>query len=1230
MLGWVLGYPVLASFGPQIPMAPSTALLFILFGMAVLSRVRRPRSRPVYLGGMVLGAIGVLVGLLLFILSSRGIHWGIEHLGIPISGTAAGVPLGHMSPLTAACFVLVGLSFLATLSSIVASPRRAMAAFCLACLIVLGSFVSLIGYLLGTPLLYGGDLIPPALSTSLAFLALGTALFAFSGHEAWSTSAKVDAAGRPPIVGLIPVFLVLVVGIVSAGVFYYRGHAKSFRAEVERQLSAIADLKGGQLVHWREDRLGDAAVFYDNANFTGLVERYLRSPSDEDARVRLETWMRHLTESYRYDRISLYDAAGIGRLEIPPASMPVQGLPAEWTSEVVHSGDVTFRDFYRDELDRRIHLSVLVPILGEENARHVTGILEMRIDPDQYLYPMIGRWPVPSLTAETLIVRRDGDGSLFLNELRFQKGTALNLRVSLDNVQMPAVKAVLGQEGIVDGIDYRGVSVIAAVRSVPDSPWFLVARMDVSEAYGPLRERGRETVGVIAALLLGAGAGVGLVWRHQRARHYRERYHAAEALRGSEEKFAVAFHSKSVLMAIMTIDGTYVEVNESATTFLGFTREELIGKTDLDLGIQADPEAQSQLRRTVQQAGEIHNVETRLRAKDGTPRDGLLSVETIRIRGEPHWLSIITDITELKKAQNQVRKQNRVYAMLSDINQAIVRVRDPQALFERACRVAVDRGDFLLAWIGLVDEPTRRIRVAAAAGRAEGYLEELNVSLADEPRAHCPVDGALREGRPVVCNAIGQDGNLAPCQEVARAHGFRSSASFPLRVSERIRGAVSYYSGEADFFDDEELHLLEELALDISFSMEIAEKEAARKQAEGEHERLEAQFRQAQKMEAVGRLAGGVAHDFNNMLQVINSYAELALKKLEPSDPLRAHIHQIAKAGQRSADLTRQLLAFARQQAIAPKVLDLNGTVASMLEMLRRLIGEDIDLLWKPADNPWPVEMDPSQIDQVLANLVVNARDAIAGVGKITIETGKVEFDQAYCETHVGFVQGQFAMLAVSDDGCGMDKETLARAFEPFFTTKPQGQGTGLGLATVYGIVKQNDGFINVYSESGKGTTFRIYLPRHESEERASEETPSHAETPTGKETVLLVEDEAALLEIGKMLLEELGYSVLAAGGPRQAMELAGEYAGKIDLLLTDVVMPEMGGRDLWHRLGEARPGVKCLFMSGYTADAIAHRGVLDEGIHFLQKPFSRGQLATKIREALSPADTAGGVGEVR
>jgi CheY-like chemotaxis protein len=354
------------------------------------------------------------------------------------------------------------------------------------------------------------------------------------------------------------------------------------------------------------------------------------------------------------------------------------------------------------------------------------------------------------------------------------------------------------------------------------------------------------------------------------------------------------------------------------------------------------------------------------------------------------------------------------------------------------------------------------------------------------------------------------------------------------------------------------------------------------------------------------------------MLNVILGYADLALMKLEPSGAPHAHLREILKAGQRSADLTRQLLAFARKQTIAPKVLDLNDTVAGMLKMLMRLIGEQIDLLWKPAANLWPVSMDPAQIDQILANLVVNARDAISGPGRITIETGRAEFDEAYCGARLGFIPGCYVLLAVSDDGCGMDKETLASLFEPFFTTKEVGRGTGLGLSTVYGIVRQNCGFINVYSEPGKGTTVRIYLPRDESEQPVAVRTPDTAQAPCGTETVLLVEDESALLTLAATLLEELGYTVLAAATPNQGLRLAEEYAGEIHLLMTDVVMPEMNGRDLRKLLSESRPGIRCLFMSGYTANAIAHHGVLDEGVHFLQKPFSLQSVAVKLREALA------------
>jgi len=384
-----------------------------------------------------------------------------------------------------------------------------------------------------------------------------------------------------------------------------------------------------------------------------------------------------------------------------------------------------------------------------------------------------------------------------------------------------------------------------------------------------------------------------------------------------------------------------------------------------------------------------------------------------------------------------------------------------------------------------------------------------------------------------------------------------------------------------------------------------------------EKRKLEAQLRQAQKMEAVGTLAGGVAHDFNNMLMVIIGHAELALQQIAPDQPLFANLQEIRKAAGRSADLTRQLLAFARKQSVVPKVLDLNETVEGMLKMLRRLIGEDIDLTWLPGEEGWPIKVDPSQIDQILANLCVNARDAIAGVGKITIETRNAIIDEAYCADHPEAIPGEYVLLAVSDDGCGMDKQTLDKIFEPFFTTKELGKGTGLGLATVYGIVKQNRGFVNVYSEPGQGSTFKIYLPRDTSKSVEIPKVIPAAPVAGGHETILLAEDEAAILDMVKQILEDFGYRVLAASTPGEAIRVAKEYTGEIHLLITDVVMPEMNGHELAKNLLSLHPKLKCLYMSGYSANVIARQGMLDEGINFIQKPFSMQAFAAKVREAL-------------
>jgi two-component system cell cycle sensor histidine kinase/response regulator CckA len=384
-----------------------------------------------------------------------------------------------------------------------------------------------------------------------------------------------------------------------------------------------------------------------------------------------------------------------------------------------------------------------------------------------------------------------------------------------------------------------------------------------------------------------------------------------------------------------------------------------------------------------------------------------------------------------------------------------------------------------------------------------------------------------------------------------------------------------------------------------------------------EREKLQAQFFQAQKMEAVGRLAGGVAHDFNNLLTIILGHTELAMMRETMSTTLYNRMQEVHMAAKLSANLTRQLLAFSSKQTITPKVLDLNSTVESMLKLVHRLIGEDIHVEWKPGKDLSKVRMDPSQIDQILANLCVNARDAIDGPGMITVQTGSATFDEIYCAQNTEAKPGKYVMMSVKDNGCGMDDETKEKIFEPFFTTKEQGKGTGLGLATVYGVIKQNNGFIEVESAPNKGTNIRVYLPEHRTSKMAIPERLSAPPTAKNSETILLVEDEAGVLRITERILKNLGYSVLTATAADEALGLIRSHTGRLDLMLTDVIMPQMNGRELAQHVMSLRHGLKYLYMSGYTANIISEHGILDEGIQFIHKPFSMKELAHKVREVL-------------
>ncbi|MDD2736562.1 MAG: response regulator [Desulfuromonadaceae bacterium] len=454
------------------------------------------------------------------------------------------------------------------------------------------------------------------------------------------------------------------------------------------------------------------------------------------------------------------------------------------------------------------------------------------------------------------------------------------------------------------------------------------------------------------------------------------------------------------------------------------------------------------------------------------------------------------------------------------------------------------------------------------------------------------------------------------------ADGYLIKPMDPVELQEKIERITAKDGQERAGGDEEETEYLKRYSQVVAAKLEEKVREleldiARRKKAEEEREGLREQLIQARKMDSIGRLAGGVAQDFNNMQGVVLGYTEMSLNQISPDNPLFANLLEIRNAVERSAELTRQLLTFACKQYVTPTLFDLNENVANMLATLRRLIGENVKISWLPGGEGANVKMDPSQMDQILTNLCVNARDAITGNGTLIIETRMVTLNEADCAGHLQQIFGEYVTLSVRDDGCGMDKEILDNIFEPFFTTRETGKGIGLGLATVYGIVRQNSGFIDVCSEPGRGTTFKIYLPRHGTgiepavaERRVSSVVPD-------SETILLVDDEPAILKMMSLVLSDIGFRVLAASSPAEAICVAKEHAGEIQLLLTDVVMPGMNGVDLAKELNILYPEIKQLFMSGYTGDAIVGQNGVDCNINFIQKPFTLPDLATKARAVL-------------
>jgi PAS domain S-box-containing protein len=724
-------------------------------------------------------------------------------------------------------------------------------------------------------------------------------------------------------------------------------------------------------------------------------------------------------------------------------------------------------------------------------------------------------------------------------------------------------------------------------------------------------------------------------------------------------------------------------------------------------------------------------VETRKRTPDGSSRAVELRF-SYRSEPTPRYLALVLDVAERSKPDDLVVRRERLRDALAEILRAITRIEDRDELYRDACRIAVERAGFLMAWVGLVDEVTGEVRPAAAAGDSDGYVDRLHLSVRDDPRGPGMTVTAITTGRPVAIADPRTDPMFTTLRTDVEKRGYESAVALPLVVEGRAIGALTVYANTVNSFGAIEVELLQHLAEDMSFKLEVIGREETRRAAEAERDRLaavveqagesvlitdrdggivyanpafthitgyqpaevlsrrpdflggeeqslhsaaavegailrgeswagqsrfrredgterdmdlsvnprrddsgqvigtivigrdvsrerslEAQLMQSQKLEAIGRLAGGIAHDFNNLLTAISGYAQILEAQFDSGDPRADDVAEIKRAAARATQLTAQLLAFSRRQILQPSPLDPQSVVTGIAPMLHRLIGEDVEVVVRARPGLGPVLADPSQLDQVLVNLALNARDAMPTGGRLEIEVDEVSLDEEFAAAHLGAQPGPHVVFRVKDSGTGMTQDVLAHAFEPFFTTKGLGQGTGLGLSTVLGIIEQSNGYVDVESEPGAGTTAILYLPKTSLPAEATAAEPESKPEVRGTGTVLIVEDEGAVRALLRRILERGGYRVLAAATAEEALDVEAAHNGPIDLLFTDVILPGMSGRTLVERLAVRRPAMRVLYASGYNEDIVATRGVLEEGISYLAKPYSSDDVLRRLAELI-------------
>lgn len=1278
-----------------LPMSPATALILMILGGALLLRQRWGGGAAVCLIGFVAAGIAAVPAVIMGLQHVTGVELAWEHWLPRTEDTVRGIPVGHMSPLSAGAFLFAAVSLAALLPPLAKYRLLHRAGLVTASLGAALSIVVILAYASGALLFYSESAIRMSMLTAVGLAALNLALLtaAVSGVR-----RRAEGAGAPHLHAaplwrgkewkLLVVIGVLAFGIALTGLVFLRVQQAALRERIADELGAIADLKVSQIVNWRNEWQEDARLMQ-----TPLLARsaatFLANP-DSAARGEILAFIGSMQRSRHYEAVVLFDNRMNPRMAVPSAAETSSPRLRALLEAVPRASDVLTSDLHRG-VNGDIHLDMIVPIRdllarptgrnpdSPQSAASPVGAMLLRINPRDFLYPLIEKWPVPSKTGETLLVRREGDEVVFLNDLLHQPGAALTLRRSIRDLQLPAAMGTRGLFGVTEGVDYRGVRVLAAVRAVPGSPWILVAKQDETEIYAPLHQQAWTVSATLMALLLGAALAATYLWRQITATFLRRELAAETARSALAERLALVTQHANDVILLMDETRRIVEANDRALRTYGYTLDEL---RQLPPGGLWSTAAIDDLHQQLDLFGSADGAvfETVHQRKDGTIFPVEASVRSIEVGGHHFSLGIYRDITERKQAERELLESHgMLQRVINNIPQHVfwkdlnLYYLGANTVFARSGGLEkpediIGKSDSDLTWKESADAYQADDRAVIESGvpklnyeesqeRLDGSLRWLRTSKIPLPDDAGKIIGVLGIYEDITERKLNERQLIEQNEIIRNAHEGLMIVNQADEVSLWSRGAEQIFgwtAAEALGRQPEQLLGTEYLGamaglraaierdgfwngemrsqtrdgrkLALDFRVTLVRDEAGQPRARlnfiadiTERKLTEEKFLHAQQLESIGMLSAGIAHDLNNVLAPILFAAPMLRTNLtSPAD--RKLMDTLERCAQRGVGLVRQILGFARSTAGEFGPTQVKHLVNDVIGVIEQTFPKAIQLEHQIPSDLWPALGNATQIHQVLLNLCVNARDAMAQGGTLRIAATNRQVDAKGFGAVPGTQLGAWLEIDVSDTGTGIPPEVLEHIWTPFFTTKGVGKGTGLGLSTIRSIIANHHGFVDLQTVVGQGSTFRIFLPAVVGAAyRPSNASPS--EIPGGHgELILVVDDDAPIRDTLTNILERNGYSVLSCVDGMEAIILFNAHPRAISLVVTDVDMPRLGGVGLAGALLQIRPDIRLLAISGLSSGegSSPDAAAIQKLVHaFLVKPFTAEVLLGTVHELL-------------